>query len=188
MYQRANKTCSHNLKWHLALTFSFVILTGCATLRPTNISNVPTINVANVKVPPLKNIPQKTVSVNILDNRDSQYRENTEALQRELRRAVTLSLKSQGIAVNSTSTNVLLMSVQDQQVGEYKDGCVKMNAMLAIPQVANLYSDATSCFEMKSPVSDVSMGSDINQAYEMALSTVFQNLSTNLLKLTAVKK
>ncbi len=184
MNQRANKTCV----LHLALTLSLLSLAGCATLRPTNISNVPRINVANVKVPPLKNIPQKTVSINILDNRDTEYRQNTEALQAELRRAVTLTLKSQGISVNSTSTNVLLLSVQNQQVGEYKDGCVKMNGMLAIPQVANLYSDATSCFEMKSPVSSVSMGSDINQAYEMALTTVFQNFSANLQKLNPAKK
>lgn len=183
MNQRTNKRVLH-----LAFTLSLLSLAGCATLRPTNISNVPTINVANVKVASLKNIPQKTVALNVLDNRDPQYRQDSAGLQSELRRAVTQILRAQGITVSANSTNSLLVSVQDQQVGEYKDGCVKMNGMLAIPQVANLYSDATSCFEIKSPVSSVSMGSDINQAYEMALTTVFQNFSTNLQKLSPVKK
>ena len=183
---------NHRLNKKMTLQFvstlTFLFLASCATLSPKSISDVPTINVTNVKVPPLKNIPQKTVNLSIMDNRDPQFRQNSPALQAELRRAVTLSLKSQGVAVNQTSQNTLLISVQDVAVGEYKDGCVKVNSMLAIPQVANLYADATSCFEVKSPVSTVSMGSDINESYEMALSAIFQSLGNNLQKLTPAKK
>lgn len=182
MNQRINKVAL------LVLTLSMMSFTGCATLSPRGIADVPSINVEKVKMPVLKNIPGNQVNLNVMDNRDSMYRQNTEALQKELRSAITQSLKSKGITVNPNSKNSLLISVQEQKMGEYKDGCVKVNGMLAIPEVANVYSDATSCFEMKSPVSTVSMGSDINESYEMALSTVFQSFATNLQKLSPAKK
>ncbi|QDK37298.1 hypothetical protein [Bdellovibrio sp. NC01] len=171
----------------LVLTLSMMSFTGCATLSPRSIADVPAINVEKVKMPVLKNIPGNQLNLNVMDNRDSMYRQNTEALQKELRRVITQSLKSKGITVNPSSKNSLLISVQEQKVGDYKDGCVKINGMLAIPDVANVYSDATSCFEMKSPVSTVSMGSDINESYEMALSAVFQSFGTNLQKLNPKK-
>lgn len=168
--------------------FFLLSLAGCATFHSTNISDVPKINLAHIKTSPLNNIPQNTVNLSVLDNRDPQYRKDTEALQAELRRAITQSFKSQGIMVNPKSPNNLLISVQDEAAGEYKDSCVKVNGLLALKQIANIYSDATSCFAIKSPVSTVLMSGDINQAYEMALTTVFKNFSTNLQKLSSVKK
>ncbi|HWU43877.1 MAG TPA: hypothetical protein VN132_10575 [Bdellovibrio sp.] len=170
------------------LVCSFLSLASCATLSPKSIRDVPKINSANVNVPPLKNIPQHAVNLTIMDNRSPQYKQNSVELQTEVRRAVVQGLKSQGISINQNSTNSLLLSVQDEAMGEYKDGCVKMNSILAISQVANIYTDATSCFEVKSPVSTVSMGSDINESYEMALSAIFQGLSNSLQKVEPTKK
>lgn len=174
--------------FYIPLLFSFFMMSSCAILSPRSISDVPTINVAKIKSPPLKNIPKKILSLKVLDNRDPQFKKNSEELQKELQNVVTQVLKSQGILVSSTATTSLLISAQDQGIGKYKDGCVKINAMLSIPQTANIFSDATSCFEVKSPVSSISMGSDISESYEMALTEVFQHLGNNLQKLETLKK
>lgn len=182
-----NRTAANNIV-NLFTSILFLTLPACATFSSHGITEVPKINVANVKSLPLRNIPANTLSLTIMDNRDNSLRENTAELQKELQRALTAILKSQGLTVAKENPTNLLFSVQDQQVGDDKEGCVKMNAMLAIPKVANLYSDAVSCVETKSPVSTVTMGSNISQAYEMGLTTVFKSLSGNLQKLTPVKK
>lgn len=163
-----------------ALTY---ILASCAIFSPKSIRDIPSIRMNKVKVSPLKNIPQNNVKLSIIDNRDPQFKVDSPALEKELRRVLLLSLDSQGIAINPNSKNVLLVSVQDQALGKFKDGCVKLNAILTLGSLANIYSDATSCFELESPLSNKAIGSDISESYEMALTTIFENLSKNLEKI-----
>lgn len=169
-----------NLFVGLFFVASASLLSACASKN--TIRDVPQINPDNIQVPAMSALPKRDLSLAIVDARSGSLKNQSLELQAELERATSRALTRTGIAVTGMSPNALTLTVQDYSTEKFSEGCVKITAALVIPKKAKLGSDATSCYEMKTPGGRL-MSSDITKAYEEALSLVFKNLDQALGKL-----
>lgn len=161
------------MKFLFGLT-SLLLLNACA-MSGTSIRDVPRVDSQKIQVPAMSALPQRDLSLSIVDARSNEVRDQSTELRVEIERSTTEALQRTGINVKPSSNNTLVLTIQDFQTSKFKEGCVKITGSLTIPQKAKLGSEANSCFEMKSPLG-FKMSSDITQAYEESLSAVFRNL------------
>lgn len=154
---------------------STTLLSACATTRNT-IADVPKINPERIQVPAMSALPHRDVALTIVDSRSPVVKDKSLELRSELERSTTSALTRTGINVTAISNNALTLTVQDYSTEKFAQGCVKINGTLVIPKKAKLASDASSCYEMKTPMGGRLMSADITKAYEEALSLVFKNL------------
>lgn len=164
----------------LLVVASASLLSACASTN--TIRDVPKIDPEKIEVPALSALPKRDINLQIVDARNASVKEQSLELQAEVERATSRALTRTGIAVTGLSNNALTITVQDYATEKFQEGCVKINGALLIPKKAKLSSDATSCYEMKTPGGRL-MSSDITKAYEEALTLVFKNLDQALGKL-----
>ena len=170
----------------LTLLIAASILTSCA-MTGRSISDVPRIDAEKISVPAMSALPNRDMSITIVDNRQAEFRNQSMELKSEIERATQEALTRTGITVSAISTNALTLTIQDYQTQKMQEGCVKVNGSLVIPKKAKLGSEATGCFEMKTPFGG-KMSADITKAYEEALSLVFKNLDEAMGKMQTMKK
>lgn len=156
---------------------AILTLSACA-MTGKSIRDVPAINAQNIQTP-LRDLPQKELSLTVVDARKLELKEQTEELRAEVRRAVAESLERHGVAVKSAGANSLLLSIEDYQTDTFKEGCVKISGVLTIPNKAKAKAEAGSCFETKSPFG-MKLSADISKSYEEALNLLFKNLDSAL--------
>ncbi|MFV8250865.1 hypothetical protein [Bdellovibrio bacteriovorus] len=164
-------------KQHLILSIAFLGLSSCA-MKGQSIRDVPTINSQNIQAP-LRDLPKKEVTISVVDARKEEVKAQSDELRSEVRRAVAEALERQGVAVKTPGANSLLLTIEDYQTGQFKEGCVKVSGVLTIPNKAKAKAEASSCFETKHPFG-FKMGTDITKAYEEALNLLFKNLDSAL--------
>lgn len=162
------------------LSVMIFLLSGCAT--GNTIRDVPKINPEKIEVPAMSGLPQRDISLKIVDARNEAVKDQSLELQAELERATSRALTRNGIAVTAISNNALTITVHDFATEKFQEGCVKINGSLLIPKKGKLGADANSCYEVKTPGGRL-VSSDITRAYEEALSLVFKNLDQALAKL-----
>lgn len=159
------------------------LLTSCAG---RSIRDVPRIDSTKIQIPAMSALPKRDLSLTIVDARQMEFKNQSMELNAEVQRATQEALTRVGITVTALSTNALTLAIQDYSAGKFQEGCVKINGSLVIPQKAKLGSEATSCFEMKSPLGG-RLSSDITKAYQEALSLVFKNLDEAMGKMQTMK-
>lgn len=170
----------------LLVVTSASLLSACSTTRNT-IADVPKMDAEKIQIPAMSALPQRELTLKIVDSRSPVVKEKSSELRDELERTTTSALTRTGINVTGLSPNELTLTVQDYATDKFAQGCVKINGTLLIPKKAKLASDASSCYEMKTPGGRM-MSADITKAYEEALSLVFKNLDEAMGKMQTMKK
>lgn len=161
--------------------------TGCAIAGKT-IHDVPQIKAENVRVPALSGLPERTMTVQVVDARTLNKKGNSFEVQTEVKRAVTQALALQGVQVKDQASSDLVITIQDHQTKDLNEGCVKMTMTLAVPQKqARMNSESSGCFEMKTPLGG-KMSADITKAYEESLSLGFQRLDQGLAEAPVIRR
>ncbi|MNK15798.1 hypothetical protein D3C87_339490 [compost metagenome] len=167
----------------LSLFICLLMLSGCAS-RGLTIRDVPTIQAANIKVPTFRGLPQKSLSIEVVDMRSDDLKGNSAVVVAEVDRALVSALNSNQVPVSPTGANALVLSIHNGPVGAYEQGCVKLEASLNVPKRANLKAQSSACFESKLPFGKKVVGTDISKAYEEALTLILLNLDQALQKMS----
>lgn len=165
----------------LVLCLSALLLNACA-IAGRSIRDVPQINAKNIVMPRLNALPNREMTLEIVDARRPELKSQSTELQSEIQRAATEALSSVGVRVSNLSPQVLTLTIQDFSTAKFQEGCVKIKASFLIPKKAKLGSESTSCFEMRSPLGG-KISADITKAYEESLSLIFKNLDEALIKI-----
>lgn len=161
------------------LSSLFLVLAACASNH--TIRDVPTIQSGNIKVPTFKGLPQRSISLKVVDNRNEAMKGNTNVVVAEVDRALNEALESHQIPVSAKGANEMVVTISNDQMGKFDSGCVRLDATMLIPKRAKLNAESSSCFETKTPFGK-SIGADITKSYEEALSLILLNLDQALQK------
>lgn len=164
------------MKQLLILALTSVALSGCV-IKGKTIKDVPTLNSQNIHTTQLQNLPNKNISVQVVDSRKEDIYSNQ--VRSELSRAVSEALTREGFKVSATGENALTLTIQDYETKEFKEGCVQITGALMVPKKAKVSSSSSACFEAKSPFGQ-KMSADITKSYEEALTNMFKNLNQSL--------
>lgn len=164
------------MKQLLILALTSLALTACV-IKGKTIRDVPVLNSKNIHTTQLQNLPSKNISVDIVDARKEDIFSNQ--IRSELSRAVTEALTREGFKVSAGGENALVLTINDFETKEFKEGCVKIDGALTIPKKAKVSSNSSACFEAKSPFGQ-KMSADITKSYEEALTNMFKNLNESL--------
>ncbi|MFS4460488.1 hypothetical protein [Bdellovibrio sp. HCB2-146] len=167
------------MKILIPLSASLLLLTSCV-IKGKTIRDVPALNPQKINVTQLKDLPGKTLSLAVVDSRKEDIM--SAQLRNEVTRAVTEALSREGTQVQAQSKNELVLTILDFETKDYKEGCVKIGSALTLDKKAKVNTEASSCFETKSPFGQ-KMGADISAAYEEALNLTFKNLNEGLSQL-----
>lgn len=157
------------------LSLSF-LLVSCATTGKS-ILDVPSIKSQNIQTSALSGLPKRSLSIAVLDERVD--KKNSDEMKKEVSRAVSEALTREGINVSPEGYSTLTLKIHNTEMGKHKEGCVRVSSQLTLPKKAKLGSDASSCFETRTPFGN-KMSVDITKAYEEALSLAFKNLDQAL--------
>lgn len=164
------------MKQIMLLGLTALTLSSCV-IKGKTIRDVPTLNSQNIHTTQLQNLPNKNISLQIVDARKEDIFSNQ--VRSELSRAVTEALTREGFKVSAAGDNALTLTIQDFETKEFKEGCVQIAAALLVPKKAKVSSSSGACFEAKSPFGQ-KMSADITKSYEEALTNMFKNLNQAL--------
>ncbi len=168
-----------NLQRYGSLVVIGLTLNGCAIAGKT-IHDVPQIKTENVRMPALSGLPERNLTLRVVDDRNQNKKDNSTEVRGEVERAVKTVLATQGVTVNDNSKSDLVIHILDHQTKDLNEGCVKMTMALTVPKKqARMNSESSGCFEMKSPLGG-KLSADISKAYEESLSLGFQKLDQAL--------
>ncbi|WP_413558860.1 hypothetical protein [Bdellovibrio sp. HCB209] len=160
----------------VTLAASLLTLSGCALSKGT-IKDSPRLESSNIQIPPMSKLTPREMSLVFVDNRAPEFRQYSAEIKAEVTRALTLALGRQNIELKSNAPNVLTLAVQDFKTEKFQEGCVQLNATLAVKK-GKANASSNSCMEFNTFGRKV--GADIGAAYEAALTEVFKGLDSGL--------
>jgi uncharacterized lipoprotein YajG len=164
------------MKQLFILSLTALALSSCV-IKGKTIRDVPVLNSQNIHTTQLQNLPSKNISVQVVDARKEDVYSNQ--IRSELSRAVTEALTREGFKVSSSGENALVLTINDFETKEFKEGCVKIDGALTIPKKPKVSSNSSVFFEAKSPFVQM-LWADITKSYEEALTNMFKNLNESL--------
>ncbi|MBO9668579.1 MAG: hypothetical protein J7501_17405 [Bdellovibrio sp.] len=161
-----------------SLASALLTLSACANFTKGTIKDSPHLNSQEIEIPPMNRLQPRDMALTIVDNRAPEYKQYSEEIKAEIYRAISLAAGRQNIQLKTNSSNTLVLTIQDYKTEEFQQGCVKLAGVLTVSK-GKVNANSNSCMEFKNPFG-FKVGSDIGQAYQMALTLIFKNLDAGL--------